>query len=102
MTKVHSTLFSIGQMVRHRDDVFRGVVMDVDGAYDGPAAETGGIEADQPFYRVYALGEEGGFVAYVAEVALVGDEDRLTPANERRWFTIDGQGHHAPLDERLH
>jgi len=102
MTQVHSTLFSIGQMVRHRDDAFRGVVMDVDGAYDGPAAQTGAVAADQPFYRVYALGEDGGFVAYVAEAALVGDDDTLTTADAHRWFTIDDAGHHAPLDERLH
>ena len=76
--------------------------MDVDGAYDGPASQTGSIAADQPFYRVYALGDDGGFVAYVAEVALVGDDDRLTAADARRWFTIDDKGHHAPLDERLH
>ena len=30
MTQVHTARFAIGQIVRHRDDAFRGVVMDVD------------------------------------------------------------------------
>ena len=102
MSLVHIARFSIGQIVRHRDDAFRGVVMDVDPAYDGPASETGGISPAQPFYRVFATGEDGGFIAYAAEDVLEGDDARLTAADERRWFTIDAHGHHAPLDMRLH
>ena len=75
MTRIHIARFNIGQVVRHRDDAFRGVIMDVDAGYDGPASDTGDLSADQPFYRVYAMGEDGGFVAYAAEgvsVALEG------------------------------
>jgi heat shock protein HspQ len=102
MTQVHTARFAIGQIVRHRDDAFRGVVMDVDAAYDGPAAETGSVVADQPFYRVFALGEDGGFVAYAAEMVLEDGQSELLDDDARRWFTVDAQGHHAPLDERLH
>ncbi|MGO8609084.1 hemimethylated DNA-binding YccV-like domain-containing protein, partial [Rhizobium johnstonii] len=35
MTRIQTARFAIGQIVRHRDDAFRGVVMDVDHAYEG-------------------------------------------------------------------
>jgi len=102
MTRIQTARFAIGQIVRHRDDAFRGVVMDVDHAYDGPAGETGLVAADQPFYRVFALGDDGGFVAYAAEGVLEDGDSVLLPDDVRRWFTTDGQGHRAPLDEQLH
>jgi len=88
--------------VRHRDDVFRGVVMDVDPAYQGPAADTGAVSPDQPFYRIFALGEDGGFVAYAAESVLEDARSALLTDDVRRWFTVDGQGHHAPLHAGIH
>ena len=102
MTRIQTARFAIGQVVRHRDDAFRGVVMDVDHAYEGPAGECGLVRPDQPFYRVFALGEDGGFVAYAAEGALEDGDTVLLPDDAERWFTTDGMGHHAPLDERLH
>ena len=102
MTRIHTARFSIGQMVRHCDDAFRGVVMHVDPVNDGPPQQMGALAADQPFYRVFTLGEDGGFLAYAAEAVLEGG-DTLRPAgDESRWFTIDAAGHHAPLDEQLH
>ncbi|KAK0350201.1 hypothetical protein LTR94_029977, partial [Friedmanniomyces endolithicus] len=83
MTQVHTARFAIGQIVRHRDDAFRGVVMDVDPAYDGPLSDTGSMAADQPFYRVFALGEDGGFVAYAAEGVLEDDHSTLQPDDAR-------------------
>ena len=59
MTKVHTTRFSIGQMVRHRDDAFRGVVIDIDASYAGLPGETGEVAPDQPFYQVLAIGPDG-------------------------------------------
>lgn len=102
MTQVQNARFAIGQIVRHRDDAFRGVVMDVDHACDGPAGETGSVASDQPFYRIFALGEDGGFVAYAAEGVLEGGDAVLAPDDASRWFTTDDYGHHAPLDARLH
>jgi heat shock protein HspQ len=88
--------------VRHRDDAFRGVVMDVDPAYQGPASDTGAVSPDQPFYRIFALGEDGGFVAYAAESVLEDARSALLTDDVRRWFTVDGQGHHAPLHAGIH
>ncbi|MFN7128036.1 MAG: heat shock protein HspQ [Brevundimonas sp.] len=102
MTQVHTARFAIGQIVRHRDNAFRGVIMDVDHGYDGPAVDTGAVSPDQPFYRVFALGEEGGFVAYAAEGVLEDGQSVLLPDDAQRWFTVDAQGHHAPLHEAIH
>ena len=102
MTRIQTARFAIGQIVRHRDDAFRGVVMDVDHAYDGPAGETGLVAADQPFYRVFALGDDGGFIAYAAESSLEAGGRALDPGDIARWFATDDQGHHAPLDAGLH
>jgi heat shock protein HspQ len=102
MNQIHTARFAIGHIVRHRDDAFRGVVIDVDAAYAGPMRETGDTSPNQPFYRVFVTGTDGGFVAYAAEGVLEHDDSRLTRADEKRWFTVDADGHHAPLDMRLH
>jgi heat shock protein HspQ len=103
MTQAQSARFSIGQVVRHREAAFRGVVLDVDAAYAGPAGQTGAVSPDQPFYSVFVREDDGGgFVAYAAQDALLDDPDVLSPEDARRWFTIDAAGHHAPLDMRLH
>lgn len=102
MTRIHTARFSLGQIVRHRDDAFHGVVMDVDAGYAGAAQDMGGIARDQPFYRIFAMGEAGGFVAYAAETVLEEEDGRLAADDEQRWFTTDADGHHAPLDMRLH
>lgn len=102
MNQIHTARFAIGHMVRHRDDVFRGVVMDVDPAYQGLASDTGAVSPDQPFYRIFALGEDGGFVAYAAESVLEDARSALLTDDVRRWFTVDEQGHHAPLHAGIH
>ena len=102
MMTVQTARFHVGQIVRHTGDAFHGVVVDVDAAYAGDAGETGSMAPDQPFYQVMALGEEGGFVAYVAEEVLEGHEASLTPVEERRWFSVDDHGHHAPRTSRIH
>lgn len=104
MTQVSTALFRLGQIVRHRDGAFRGVVIDADPIYAGPPSETGVIPPDQPFYQVYALGRDGGFIAYAAESAIEADPElpALTGHDERTWFTIDSGGHHAPRTAALH
>ncbi|MGK2257488.1 MAG: heat shock protein HspQ [Brevundimonas sp.] len=77
-------------------------MMDVDPAYQGPASDTGAVSPDQPFYRIFALGEDGGFVAYAAESVLEDGRSALLTDEVRRWFTVDGQGHHAPLHAGIH
>ena len=67
-----------------------------------PASDTGAVSPDQPFYRIFALGEDGGFVAYAAESVLEDGRSALLTDEVRRWFTVDGQGHHAPLHAGIH
>lgn len=104
MTQSSIAKFGLGQIVRHRDDAFRGVVIDIDATYAGDPAETGDVASDQPFYQVLAIGPDGGFIAYAAETALEYDPElaALTQEAERRWFTVDAQGRHAPLAHAIH
>jgi heat shock protein HspQ len=102
----HETVakFGLGQIVRHRDAAFRGVVIDVDPVFAGKPGDTGAISPDQPFYQVLALGAEGGFVAYAPEDALEYDPEltAVTREAEARWFTVDARGRHAPKTHAIH
>lgn len=104
MTRQSVAKFGLGQIVRHRDAAFRGVVIDIDASYTGDPAGTGEAKADQPWYRVLAIGAGGGFIAYTAETALEHDPElaALSKEAEQRWFTIDALGHHAPLAHAIH
>ncbi|HYC67938.1 heat shock protein HspQ [Brevundimonas sp.] len=96
--------FGLGQIVRHREAAFRGVVIDVDPVFAGKPGDTGVISPDQPFYQVLALGAEGGFVAYAPEDALEHDPELATVTREAesRWFTVDARGRHAPKTHAIH
>ncbi|WP_298745630.1 heat shock protein HspQ [uncultured Brevundimonas sp.] len=104
MTNPVVARFGLGQIVRHREAAFRGVVIDVDPVFAGKPGDTGGISPDQPFYRVLALGAEGGFIAYAPEDALEHDPEleAVAPEAEARWFTVDDQGRHAPRPQAIH
>jgi len=104
MTQEHVAKFGLGQIVRHLAAGFRGVVIDIDPVYDGPPGDTGAISPDQPFYKILAIGADGGFIAYAPESALEHDPElsALTRAAEERWFTIDAQGRHAPKEQAIH
>ena len=104
MTQQSVAKFGLGQIVRHRDAAFRGVVIDIDPSYAGDPAETGGFAPDQPYYQVLAIGPEGGFIAYAAEAALEHDPElaALSKEAEQRWFTVDFEGRHAPLAHAIH
>jgi heat shock protein HspQ len=102
MSTFRTARFGLGQIVRHRDDAFSGVVLDVDAVFAGPFAMTGATAPDQPFYRVFVAGPEGGFVAYAAEDMLVHDPRTSLSAQEMaRLFVLDSDGHHAPAAHRL-
>ena len=96
--------FGLGQIVRHREAAFRGVVIDVDPVFAGKPGDTGEISPHQPFYQVLALGAEGGFIAYAPEDALEPDPElsSVTREAEARWFTVDGNGRHAPKSQAIH
>ena len=104
MTQSLTAKFGLGQIVRHREDSFRGVVVDVDASYAGPASEPGPDHRDQPFYRVLAMGEDTGFLVYAAEGVLEHDPDvsPLTDADQAQWFTMDEAGHRAPRAQPIH
>ena len=96
--------FGLGQIVRHRDQAFRGLIVDVDGVYAGPADQPGPDQRDQPFYRILAMGEDSGFLVYAAEAVLEHDPDvaPLSDDEQARWFAMDGQGHIAPRAQPIH
>lgn len=95
--------FALGQVVRHRENAFRGIVVDADAAYAGPVGEPGPVQPDQPFYQVFAVGLDGGFLVYVAEDALELDgATRLAASDHAAWFTTDAQGRHAPKSQPIH
>lgn len=96
--------FSLGQIVRHRDQAFRGLIVDVDGVYAGSEGEPGPDHRDQPFYRVLAMGEDTGFLVYAAEGVLEQDTEiePLSAADQARWFTVDAAGHRAPRLQPIH
>lgn len=102
MPSPRTARFGLGQIVRHRDDAFSGVVLDVDAAFCGPTGMTGTTAPDQPYYRVFVVGPEGGFIAYAAEDSLVHDPQAvLAPEEAERWFNMDASGHHAPISTRI-
>ena len=104
MTNETVAKFGLGQIVRHREAAFRGVVIDVDPVFAGKPGDTGAISPDQPFYQVLALGAEGGFVAYAPEDSLEHDPEltAVTREAETRWFTVDANRRHAPKANAIH
>ncbi len=104
MTQSQTAKFGLGQIVRHREASFRGVIVDVDAAYAGPDGEPGPDDRDQPFYRVLAMGEGAGFLIYAAENVLEHDPDvaPLSADEQSRWFAMDGHGHLAPRAQLIH
>ena len=104
MARSVSARFGLGQIVRHRDAGFRGVVIDVDPVFAGRPGATGPISPDQPFYQVLALGADGGFMAYAPEDTLEHDPElsALTEDAEHQFFTVDALGHHAPRAQAIH
>ena len=104
MTRIPSARFGLGQIVRHREAAFRGVIVDVDPVFAGGEFDTGAIKLDQPFYRILAIGEDGGFIAYAAQDTLEHDPEmaKIARVDELRLFNMDGHGRHAPKSHAIH
>lgn len=74
-----SAKYSLGQVVRHRERPFRGVIFDVDPEFANTQEwydsipEDARPHKDQPFYHLYAETEATYYVAYVSEQNLVPD-----------------------------
>lgn len=68
-----SAKYSLGQVVKHRNRPFRGVIFDVDPEFANSdewyesIPEDSRPEKDQPFYHLFAETEATYYVAYVSE-----------------------------------
>ncbi|MCC7320969.1 MAG: heat shock protein HspQ [Rubellimicrobium sp.] len=71
--------YALGQVVRHRDRPFRGVVFDVDPRFANSEdwyqaiPESSRPRKDQPFYHLLVERDEDFCIAYVSEQNLVAD-----------------------------
>lgn len=71
--------YNLGQIVRHREHPFRGVVFDVDPEFSNTEEWYDSIPEEarparnQPFYHLYAETEATYYVAYVSEQNLMPD-----------------------------
>lgn len=91
--------FRLGDVVRCRDASFRGVVVDIDPPFDDRSSDV-----VQPFYRILAVGSDGGFTAYAREDDLIPDPNNavLHPDDACRLFTVHAEGRFTPVDHALH
>ncbi|ODA68634.1 Heat shock protein HspQ [Methyloligella halotolerans] len=80
MAVVGNAKYQIGQVVRHRIYPFRGVIFDVDPAFNNTEEWYQSIPEDvrpskeQPFYHLLAENAETEYIAYVSEQNLMPDE----------------------------
>lgn len=79
MSKTAVAKFAIGQVIRHREYEFRGVVFDVDPEFSSDERWYNVITVDtrprkdQPFYYLLADNEQSPYIAYVPEQNLEPD-----------------------------
>ena len=73
--------FAIGDVVRHRQFGFRGVIFDIDPVFANSEEWYEAIpqdmrpRRDQPFYHLLAENEDSSYVAYVSQQNLLGDSE---------------------------
>lgn len=73
--------FSIGDVVRHRNFAFRGVIFDVDPQFSNSEEWYEAIpealrpSRDQPYYHLLAENDESSYIAYVSQQNLMLDGD---------------------------
>ncbi|MBI6629672.1 heat shock protein HspQ [Pontibaca salina] len=71
--------YSLGQVVRHKQHSFRGVVFDVDPEFSNSDDWYESIPEDirpvkdQPFYHLLAENDQSYYIAYVSEQNLMAD-----------------------------
>lgn len=79
LTSARSAKFSIGQVVKHRDYPFRGIIFDVDPVFSNSEEWYLAIPEDkrpdrnQPFYHLFAENADSEYIAYVSEQSLIPD-----------------------------
>jgi len=102
MNKMRIAKFKIGEVVRHRVYPFRGVVFDIDPAFNNSEAWYQSIPAeirphkDQPFYHLFAENAETAYIAYVSEQNLLPDTsgEPIRHPKVHEVFDFDGQAYH--------
>lgn len=108
--KIRSAKFMVGQVVRHRNYGFRGVVFDIDPSFDNSEEWWLAIPEDlrpdkeQPFYHLLAENAESEYIAYVSEQNLIPDETG-TPLRHpqiEELFQQDEEGQFQPLFLQAH
>ncbi|WP_206241253.1 heat shock protein HspQ [Novosphingobium terrae] len=73
--------FAIGDVVRHREYDFRGVVFDIDPVFANSEEWYESIpkdlrpRRDQPYYHLFAENEDGAYIAYVSQQNLLEDSE---------------------------
>ncbi|TCM17939.1 heat shock protein HspQ [Novosphingobium sp. PhB165] len=73
--------FAIGDVVRHRNHDFRGVVFDIDPVFANSEEWYESIpvdvrpKRDQPYYHLLAENEDSSYVAYVSQQNLMDDAE---------------------------
>lgn len=73
--------FAIGDVVRHRQHDFRGVIFDIDPVFANSEEWYESIPAgnrparEQPFYHLFAENDDSTYVAYVSQQNLIIDGD---------------------------
>lgn len=100
--------YSLGQVVRHKERPFRGVIFDVDPEFANTEEWYQSIpedvrpDRDQPFYHLYAETEATYYVAYVSEQNLIPDPSG-EPLDHPEVIEAFGdfQNGRYPLQERL-
>lgn len=76
----HVAKYQIGQVVRHRNFPFRGVIFDVDPQFANTDEWYESIPEEvrphknQPYYHLFAENERTHYVAYVSEQNLIPDD----------------------------
>jgi|TARA_B100001094_G_scaffold114866_1_gene110847 heat shock protein HspQ len=79
MQELVEAKFSIGNIVKHKFLKFRGVIFDLDPAFNNTDEWYNAIpkkfrpNKDQPFYHLFAENEEIFYIAYVSEQNLLDD-----------------------------
>ena len=74
--------FAIGDVVRHRQFGFRGVIFDIDPVFANSEEWYESIpkevrpNREQPFYHLFAENGESSYIAYVSQQNLVGDSEQ--------------------------
>ncbi len=107
---VKAAKFAIGQVVKHREYSFRGVIYDVDPEFSNTEEWWQAIPEDirpakeQPYYHLLAENDEVTYEAYVSEQNLLVDESGLPISHPEvpLMFGELSDGHYQVVDHQSH